>query len=90
MPRNPIVNRRNLSDLKRRTVSISDDAHNSVKDLAAKLHVSQGSLMDAALRELARMPDDMVVQLLIDHGHLTAAEADAVSDNVDKHDNKEG
>lgn len=84
MPRNKIVNRRNVTDLKRRTVSISDDAHDAIRTLAAKLHVSQGSLMDAALREFAHLQADDIVAHLARYGHLTPDEAGVVYDQVDK------
>lgn len=86
MPRNPIVNRRNVSDLRRRTVSVSDDAHDQIAALAAKLHVSQGSLIDTAMRELARQPAEVIVDRMVGYGHLTDDERHVVDDKATKAD----
>ncbi len=86
MPRNPVVNRRNVSDLRRRTVSVSDQAHDQIKALATKLHVSQGSLIDTAMRELARQPAEVIIDRMVGYGHLTAAERDIVDDKATKAD----
>ena len=70
MPRNPVINRRNVHPLKLRSLAVSDEAMTAVRGLAGKLHVSQGSLVDTALRMLAGLPAEQVVELLRQHKHL--------------------
>ncbi|WP_327591414.1 hypothetical protein OHA25_60975 (plasmid) [Nonomuraea sp. NBC_00507] len=71
MPRNPVVNRQNIdSPLRQRSLDISDRAREQLRDLAAALHVSQGSVLDCAVRELAALPPHLVADLLYKHGHL--------------------
>lgn len=71
MPRNPVVNRRNLeSPLRQRSLEISDEARAQLRGTAAKLSVSQGSLVDTAVRELMALPLETIAGLLYDHGHL--------------------
>lgn len=74
MPRNPVVNRRNITSLKQRSLSVSDDAVDALKAIATALHVSQGSVFDTALRVLARHDPTEIAQLLHLHGHLTDEE----------------
>jgi hypothetical protein len=75
MPRHRVVNRRNLdSPLVRKTLWVSPAALDAVDALAAMLHVSQGSLVDAALHLVAGLEPAEVVELLRSHGHLTDAE----------------
>jgi hypothetical protein len=71
VPRNPVVNRRNVTPLKQRSLSISDAAGDALTGLAKALHVSQGSLADTALRHLASLGPQQVAELLHLHGHLT-------------------
>lgn len=74
MPRNKVINRRNVPSLKQRSLSVSDPAVALLKNLAEQLHVSQGSMFDTALLELARRDPAEIVQLLHLHGHLTDEE----------------
>ncbi|MDP8991882.1 MAG: hypothetical protein M3N31_02325 [Actinomycetota bacterium] len=53
MPRHSVVNRRNLDPLVRKTVLVSEEALERVSEIGAALRVSQGSLIDTALRHLA-------------------------------------
>jgi hypothetical protein len=76
--RNPVINRRNVTPLKRRTVYASDTAMTAIADLAKHLQVSQGSLVDTALHALASHSDRDVIDFLAKHGHLTPAEQTAV------------
>ena len=71
MPAYPVVNRRNISTLVRRSLHASDEAVQLVNEVGARLHVSQGSLVDTALRHLAAMPDAEIARLLRAHDHLT-------------------
>lgn len=71
MPRNPVVNRRNVTGLRQRSLSATDDAIAGLTDLAKGLHVSQGSLVDIALRHLTTLTLVEVADLLHLHGHLT-------------------
>lgn len=71
MPRNPVVNRRNVTTLKQRSLSVSDSAVDALQEIAKKLHVSQGSVFDTALKKFAQLPLDQIAQLLHLHGHLT-------------------
>ncbi len=78
MPRHPVLNRRNLHPLARKTLSVSPEAVAAIDAIAKALWVSQGSLVDTALRHLAQHEPDQIVELLRVHGHLTDAEYDAV------------
>lgn len=70
MPRNPVVNRRNVHPLKPRSVPMSEDAAQILRERAAELFVSQGSLVDTLVREMARTPDQMLLDLMRTHGLL--------------------
>lgn len=75
MPRNTVVNRRNVdSPFVRRTLLATQMALDGVGDLASVLSVSKASLVDTALRHLAAMDGDAIVELLYAHGHLTEDE----------------
>jgi hypothetical protein len=74
MPSHPVINRRNLSPLVRKTVLVSEAALERINDIGAELHVSQGSLVDTALYELAARPPEEIAKLLRAHGHLTDEE----------------
>lgn len=74
MPRNKVINRRNIPSLKQRSLSVSDPAVAMVKNLAEQLHVSQGSMFDTALLEFGRRDPAEIAQLLHLHGHLTDEE----------------
>lgn len=84
MPRNKVVNRRNLDALKVRSIPLSDDATAILKSRAAALSVSQGSLADMLLREMARWPDQLVLDMMRTHGLLTEAEYGLALDLNDK------
>lgn len=78
MPRHPVLNRRNLRPLARKTLSVSPEAVEAIDAIAKALWVSQGSLVDTALRHLAQHDPDQIVELLRAHGHLSDAEHAAV------------
>jgi hypothetical protein len=79
MPRHSVINRRNVaSKLSRHTIHVSADALKAVTELAAQLSVSQGSVIDTALRELAAREPAEVIELLRRHDHLTKDEYDYV------------
>ena len=72
MPRNTVVNRRNVdSPFVRRTMQASAGALDAVAAIALALSVSKASLVDTALRHLAAMDHVAIVELLRHHGHLT-------------------
>ncbi|MGH2690621.1 MAG: hypothetical protein ACRDKW_17705 [Actinomycetota bacterium] len=74
MPRHPVVNRRNISPLVRKFISVTEEGYAQAAQLASELEVSTGSVVDTALRQLAGMDADQVLELLRIHGHLTEAE----------------
>lgn len=74
MPRNPVINRKNIPTLRQRSMSATDAAMADLAALARRLHVSQGSLVDAALRHLASFDMPRVAELLHLYGHLTDEE----------------
>ena len=78
MPRHRVVNRRNLDPLVRKSVLVSNEALERVSEIASTLRVSQGSLVDTALRHLAGLGDEEIVELLRKHGHLSDAEYEYV------------
>jgi hypothetical protein len=78
MPRNPVINRNNADPLKPRKIAVSDDGMNALQDTAARLHVSQGSVVDAMIREAAAMPPEHLANVLRKHELLTPAEYRAV------------
>ena len=53
MPRHPIINRRTVSTLVSKSVSVSEEALAHINEIDAELRVPQGSLVDSALRQLA-------------------------------------
>jgi hypothetical protein len=84
MPRHPVINRRNISSLVRKTLLVSEEALERVSDIGARLQVSQGSLVDSALRQLAEMPPEDIAELLRSYGHLTAEEYAVVIGKAEK------
>ena len=70
MPRSKVINRRNVHPLRLRSIAVSDEAMAAVRELAARLEVSQGSLVDTAMRALVGLPPDRVVELMRQHKHL--------------------
>jgi hypothetical protein len=78
MPRNPVINRNNADPLKPRKIAVTDDAMTALQDTAALLHVSQGSVVDAMIREAAAMPPEHLANVLLKHELLTPAEYRAV------------
>jgi hypothetical protein len=84
MPRHPVINRRNISSLVRKTLLVSEEALERVNDIGARLQVSQGSLVDSALRQLAEMPPEDITELLRSYGHLTAEEYAVVIGKAEK------
>jgi hypothetical protein len=84
MPRHPVINRRNISSLVRKTLLVSEEALGRINEIGAELRVSQGSLVDTALRQLAGMSLDDIAELLRGYGHLTAEEYALVIDKTKK------
>lgn len=84
MPRHPVINRRNISSLARKTLLVSEKALERVNDIGARLQVSQGSLVDSALGQLAEMPPEDIAELLRSYGHLTAEEYAVVIGKAEK------
>ncbi len=84
MPRHPIINRRNVSKLVPKSVSVSEEALAHINEIGAELRVSQGSLVDSALRHLAGMPLGDIADLLRSYGHLTAEEYAVVTGKTEK------
>lgn len=82
MPRHRVVNRRNAAPFVRRSLSVTPDGIKAADQLAATLGVSLGSIVDAALRELIGLGPEHVVQVLVQHGHLTADERKIVDANI--------
>ena len=78
MPSYPVINRRNISPLVRKTLLVSEEAVERINGIGAELHVSQGSLVDTALRHLAAMSSADVAELVRANGHLTDEEYDYV------------
>ena len=79
MPTHPVINRRNIdSRLVRKTVLVSPEGLNAAAAVAKRLHVSQGSIIDTALRVFGRLELDEVIEQLRSAGHLTDIETDAV------------
>lgn len=79
MPTHPVINRRNIdSRLVRKTVLVSPEGLNAAAAVAKRLHVSQGSVIDTALRMFGRLEIDEVIKQLRSAGHLTDIETDAV------------
>lgn len=80
MPRNTVVNRRNVdSPFVRRTMQATGGALDAVATIAGALSVSKASIVDTALRHLAAMDHGAIVELLRHHGHLTDDEFAFVS-----------
>ena len=84
MPSYPVINRRNISTLVRKTLLVSEEAFEQINDIGAAMHVSQGSLVDTALRHLAALPREEIAQLVRSHGHLTDEEYDYVMGRAKK------
>ncbi len=84
MPSYPVINRRNISTLVRKTLLVSEEAVKEINDIGAAMHVSQGSLVDTALRYLAALPPAEIAQVLRSHGHLTDDEYDYVMGRAKK------
>lgn len=83
MPRNTVVNRRNVdSPFVRRTMQATGGALDAVSAIAGALSVSKASIVDTALRHLAGMDHGAIVDLLRQHGHLTDDEFVFVSRQV--------
>ena len=79
MPAHPVINRRNIdSRLVRKTVLVTPEGLNAAAAVAKRLHVSQGSIIDTALRVFGRLELDEVIEQLRSAGHLTDIETDAV------------
>ncbi len=78
MPTYPVINRRNISPLVRKTLLVSGEAMERINDIGAAIHVSQGSLVDTALRHLGALAPAEIAELLRSHGHLTDEEFDYV------------
>jgi len=79
MPSYSVINRRNISPLVRKTLLVSDEALERINAIGAGMHVTQGSLVDTALRHLAALSPAEIAKLLRAHGHLTDDEYDYVT-----------
>src|SRR5206468_2590196 len=55
MPAYPVINRRNISPLVRKTLLVSDEALERINEIGEAMHVTQGSLVDTALRHLSAL-----------------------------------
>ncbi len=84
MPSYPVINRRNISTLVRKTLLVSDEALERINAIGADMHVTQGSLVDTALRHLAALPPAEIAKLLRSDGHLTDEEYDYVMGRAKK------
>ncbi len=84
MPSYPVINRRNISPLVRKTLLVSDEALERINAIGADMHVTQGSLVDTALRHLAALSPAEIAKLLRAHGHLTDDEYDYVMGRAKK------
>ena len=83
MPRHAIFNRRDFeSPLVRKTVLVSEEGLEGAAKVAERLSVSQGSVIDTALRHLAALNDLEVADLLRAHGHLRPDEYDFVRKRI--------
>lgn len=79
MPSYSVINSRNISTLVRKTVLVSEEAFRRINEIGAEMHVTQGSLIDTALRRLAALPPGEIAKLLRADGHLTDQEYDYVT-----------
>jgi hypothetical protein len=84
MPRNTVINRRNISNLKRHTLLVSGEAVQSISEVAESLSVSQGSLIDTALSYFSKLPVETILDLLYKHEHLTEAELKYIKERLEK------
>ncbi len=89
MPRHPVINRSVDSPLVRKTLMASDGSVEAIAEIAERLHVSQGSLVDTALAALARHSDLEIVDLLQAHDHLTPKQYATVIEVAGLADQKE-
>lgn len=71
MPRNRVINRKNVNPLVTRSIAVSDEAMDGVRAVAALLEVSQGSVVDTAVRALVKLPPERVVELMRQQKHLS-------------------
>jgi Mn-dependent DtxR family transcriptional regulator len=83
VPRNRVVNRRNVPGSARwRTIWLSEEGMATLADLAKQLEVTQGSVLEVAIRELAAQSPPQVVALLHQHKQLTDDETKYVLDRL--------
>lgn len=73
MPRHPVINRRGAG-LEKQSLSMSDATFATLQKTAALMHVSIGSLADAAVARLTGLPPEQIAQVLRDLEWLTEAE----------------
>jgi len=70
------INRRNVgSDLIRKTMMVSEEAVAGAGKAAMALKVSQGSLVDTAIKYFIGLPQDEIVALMLKYDRLTPDEA---------------
>jgi len=70
------INRRNVgSNLIRKTLLVSDEAVERASKMAKTLQVSQGSLIDSAIKHFTNLPEDEVIGLMLKYEQLTSEEA---------------
>lgn len=84
MPRNTVINRRNISNLNRHSLLVSDEAVHAIGQVAKDLSVSQGSLIDTALRYFSKLPQADILKLLGQYDHLTEAELNYIKTQLEK------
>lgn len=84
MPRNPVINRRNVTSLHPQKISLSEEAMGILAELGYLLHVSRGSLADMAIKELRALPPRRLAELLQKWGHLTDEEFALVLDVIEE------
>ncbi len=60
------------------SANATPEAVAQIRLLAEALHVSQGSVVDTALRELLKRSPEQVAELLFAHKHLTEEEFEVV------------
>lgn len=83
MPRHSVINRRGAG-LEKRSLSMSDEAFAALQSTAELLHVSIGSLADAAVVQLTSLPPREIAEVLLGLGWLTKPEHAKVLEAISK------
>lgn len=71
-----------MNPFKRWEASATTEAIAQTRLLADAMHVSQGSLVDTALRELLKRSPDEIAVLMREHKHLTDEEFGVVAEVI--------